>query len=230
MRKQQTDNRDYVSQRRALQRGIDEQAHSRGEESAQGVLRLVDRELERCKGYGNWLSENDCDELHLCALRGFLEGLRDDLVDTVGLDRVITQRIAADVFGIEAPVRAGAIAPGRQAIEEAYEALIGLGAGPADPCELSEHLGDYVVQLVSAASRHEQGDALLLESRLLRIVLKRITLRMCELPDIGVACAHAALSDANALFEQRLTEAERTSNEESARVIDRAMRKARDDD
>ncbi len=230
MRRQHADkNNDFVSRRRALQSSVDEQAHARGEEAAQGVLRLVDRELERSDGYGNWLSEHDCDQLHLCALRGFLEGLRDDLIDTVGIDRAVTRRVASDVFGVEKFV-GDAVSPVQQAIEDGYEALLGLGASGEPMSELSEHLGDYVIQLVSAAARHERGEELLLEGRLLGILIKRITMRMCELPEIGVACAHAALADASARFEQRLIDAARTANEESARVLGRVMSQGRSGD
>lgn len=230
MSKDYADHIDLASQRHALRRSVDEQAHARGEEAAQAVLRLVDRELDRSKGFGEWLSEHDCDELHICALRGFLEGLRDDLVDTVGIDDSVTQRLAMDVFGIDhsCAADAGPLPAGRQAIEDAYDALLALGIGPAEPTdELATHLGDYIVQVVAAAARHDPGGQLLMEGLLLRKALLRLIMRMAELPEIGLACAHAALAEAKAGFEQRLLDAERTSNEESARLIESAIRATR---
>jgi hypothetical protein len=231
MPKQQADHHIDVAERReALRRSVDEQAHARGEEAAQAVLRLVDRELDRTKAFGTWLSEHDCDALHVCALRGFLEGLRDDLVDTVGLDDAVTQRLAVDVFSIQQTLDAEAdkLAPGQQAIEDAYDVMLARGAGRGEPSdELSAHLGDYIIQVTSAAARHGNGDELLVEGVLLRSALVRLVERMAQLPEIGLACAHAALSDARASFERRLLDAERASTEESARVIGLAMRAAR---
>jgi hypothetical protein len=221
---------DLAAQRRELRRSVDEQAHARGEEAAQAVLRLVDRELDRSKGFGAWLSEHDCDELHICALRGFLEGLRDDLVDTVGMDDAVTQRLAMDVFGLQQSLAADAapLPPGQQAIEDAYDALLALGLDPAEPSdELATHLGDYIVHVIAAAARHDRGEELRVEGRLLRNALVRVLSRMVELPDIGLACAHAALAEAKAAFERRLVDAERISSEESARVIELAIRASR---
>jgi hypothetical protein len=230
MPKEHADHVDLAAQRQALRRSVDEQAHARGEEAAQAVLRLVDRELDRSKGFGAWMSEHDCDELHICALRGFLEGLRDDLVDTVGIDDSVTQRLALDVFGLEQSLdtHAGPRPPGQQAIEDAYDALLARGLAPDEPSdELATHLGDYIVQVIAAAARHDRGEELLVEGRLLRNALMRVMARMFELPDIGLACAHAGLAEAKAAFERRLLAAERASNEESARVIELAMRAAR---
>lgn len=219
-----------AAQRHELRRAVDEQAHARGEEAAQAVLRLVDRELDRSKDFGGRLSEHDCDELHICALRGFLEGLRDDLVDTVGIDQSVTQRLAIDVFGVEHSLDSGdsAPTPGQQAIEDAYDALLALGIGPGEPSdELATHLGDYIVQVIAAAARHDRGVELLVEGQLLRSALVRLLARMAELPDIGLACAHAALAEGKAAFDRRLVDAERASSEESARVIELAMCSAR---
>jgi hypothetical protein len=231
MAKEQADRSLHLAaQRHELRRAVDEQAHARGEEAAQAVLRLVDRELDRSKNFGGRLSEHDCDELHLCALRGFLEGLRDDLVDTVGIDHAVTRRLAIDVFRVDRAqdIDGGAPTPGQQAIEDAYDALLALGIGPDEPSdELVAHLGDYIVQVIAAAARHDRGDGLLVEGRLLRSALVRLLARMAELPDIGLACAHAALAEGKAAFERRLVEAERASSEESARVIELAMCRAR---
>lgn len=231
MPKQQADRDiDFAERRKALQRCVDEQAHARGEEAAQAVLRLVDRELDRSKAFGAWLSEHDCDDLHVCALRGFLEGLRDDLVDTVGIDQAVTQRLAGDVFGLRQALDAEAdgLCTGQQAIEDAYDLMRTRGAGAGEPSdELSAHLGDYILQVIAAAARHGRGDELLVEGALLRSALVRLAERMAQLPEIGLACAHAALSEAKTTFERRLLDAERVSNEESARVIGLAMRAAR---
>jgi hypothetical protein len=229
MPKQQADI-DLTERRNALRRSVDEQAHARGEEAAQAVLRLVDRELDRSKAFGAWLSEQDCDALHVCALRGFLEGLRDDLVDTVGLDEGITRRLAVDVFGLQQTLdfESDGLRPGQQAIDDAYDVMLARGERPGEPSEdLSAHLGDYVVQVIAAAARHGSGDELLVEGALLRSALLRLIERMVELPEVGLACGHAALSEAKATFERRLLDAERVSTEESARVIALAMRAAR---
>jgi hypothetical protein len=212
---------------RALEHALEEQAGDRGEECAHVLLRLVDRELERQQKRGRILGDAESDGLHLAALRGFLLGLRSDLVECVGFDAEDVRQTARLVFELEPARSTDAPMPTHPAVEVSYDAYLARHAGAGADEEAVRLIGAELLDLAAAAVAPDAADPVLQKSRLLTQLLVCIVQRLEQIPEIGLACAHAALVEGRIEFEHGLAEAERRATEESLRVIRTATARAR---
>jgi hypothetical protein len=212
---------------RALENALEEQAGDRGEECAHVILRLVDRELERQQKRGRVLGDVESDGLHIAALRGFLHGLRSDLVECVGFDAEDVRQTVRLVFGLE-PARSGdEPMPTHPAVEVSYDAFLARHADAGADHEAVRRIGAELLDLAAAAVAPGAADPALQKCRLLTHLLVGIVQQLEQIPEIGLACAHAALVEGRIEFEHGLAAAERRATEESLRVIRTATARAR---